>query len=154
AELLSDDIDTVIGAGRGGGAENAIPYANSVPWCPVRKRIVMVGGDHGDAPPRHIEYDEAANRWLLIDRGIGSHAYQQTAVDPYPGDIYQRYGGDLYRYTGQTWVSVATIPFNVSQVASVALAWWSGPYLNAGGHGVLTVYNGNTATISAFDPAR
>src|SRR6185295_2081553 len=51
AELLADDIDAVIGAGRAGGAENAIPYAKSVPWCPIRKRIVIVGGDQGDAPP-------------------------------------------------------------------------------------------------------
>jgi hypothetical protein len=37
---------------------------------------------------------------------------------------------------------------------SVALAWWRGAYPNAGGHGVLTVYDGNRRTISAFDPTR
>ena len=154
AELIAEDIDAVIGVGRPGNSEVAVPYANSAPWCPIRKRIVIVGSDHGDAPIRHIEYDDATNKWYLIDRGIGSHQYQQVAVDPYSGDIYQRYGADLYRYTGQTWVSVSAIPFNVSQIASVALAWWSGPYPGAGGHGVLTVYSGNAGTISAYDPTR
>ena len=152
AELIAEDIDAVIGVGAGGTAV-AIPYANSVPWCPIRKRIVFVGCDHGDVPARHIEYDDATNRWLLIERGLGSHNYQHVAVDPFSSDIYQRFAGDLYRYTGQTWAPVASIPFNISQVASVALTWWSGAYPNAGGHGVLTVYNGNTATLSAFDPA-
>ena len=72
--------------------------------------------------------------------------------DPFSGDIYQRFAGTLYRYTGAEWKEVTTIPFNISQVASVALAWWSGPFPGAGGHGVLTVYSGNAGTISAFDP--
>ena len=151
AELVAEDIDAVVGVGYPGNAENAIPYANSVPWCPIRKRIVIVGTDHGDKP-RHIEYDDATNQFVLIERTLGSHNYQHVAVDPHAGDIYQRLAGNLYRYTGREWATVAVIPLRLSQVASVALAWWSGPYPGAGGHGVLTVYSGNAGTISAFDP--
>jgi len=152
SELIAEDIDAVIGVEMSVHTGVAIPLANSVPWCPIRKRIVLVGQDRGDDPARHIEYDDATNRYLLIDRGLGSHNYQHVAVDPYSSDIYQRWGEDLYRYTGTTWAQASVIPSNIAQIASVALAWWSGPYPGAGGHGVLTVYNGNEGTISAFDP--
>ena len=82
---------------------------------------------------------------------MGSHHYQHVAVDPYAGDVYLWLAGNLYRYTGQEWALV-TLTQGLSQLASLALAWWSGPYPGAGGHGVLTVYSGNAGTISAFDP--
>ena len=151
AELIADDLDAVVGVGRVGNDEVAIPFANSAPWCPIRKRIVFVGTDHGDAP-RHIEYDDATNKWSLIERTKGLAQLPARRRRPSSGDIYQRFAGTLYRYTGAEWKEVTTIPFNISQVASVALAWWSGPFPGAGGHGVLTVYSGNAGTISAFDP--
>ena len=154
AELIATDIDAVVGVGHAGNSEVAIPYANSAPWCPIRKRIVIVGADHGDLA-RHMEYDDATNRFLHIGMAPGGvHHYQHVAVDPYAGDIYFRLGSgrDLYRYTGTEWRLVTTIPVNVAEVATVALCWWSGPFPGAGGHGVLTVYSGSEATISVFDP--
>ena len=44
---------------------------------------------------------------------MGSHNYQHVAVDPCSGDIYLRFAGNLYRYTGRGMeATVTVIPFN------------------------------------------
>ena len=53
AELVAQDIDGVVGSDTHGDTEVAIPYANSAPWCPIRKRIVIVGMDNGDVTASH-----------------------------------------------------------------------------------------------------
>ncbi len=63
-----------------------IQFTNSMPWNPIRNGIWIVGQDHGDFPPWHSEYVD--NTFVAHSRGMGSHGYQHSAVNPHTGDIY------------------------------------------------------------------
>lgn len=153
-ELVSQDIDSVLAvSGNPGGSQVSIPFCNSMPWNPSTGRIEVVSADHGETGgSRHMAYDDASNRWLLVDRGIGTHGYQHVAVNPHTGDMYQRVDGDIYKYVGGSWTKATTIPENLTQVPAVALSWWSGSFKGVGPQGALMVYSGNFGTINIWDP--
>lgn len=176
AQLSAGNQSATLGVGDSTGS--MLPYTNSMPWNPLKRRIEILARDHNDGAItlgiRHAAYDEATNSFISHGRypefPIG-HGYDHTEVNPYTGDLYHKYYGSvgngplrIYKQMfGQTaWTQPPTI--NAGQNIIFGTCWWAGPFTGGGGLGTqggLAIFSSGASNgratdgfIGIYDPVR
>lgn len=162
APLVVADQDTVLGVGNVSGS--MIHYSNSMPWNAWSRKIEILAEDHNWGAVRYAQYDELANRFILVtaDAGLGTntqHGYDHNSLNPSTGDYYYRpaWIGDPHIVVKKKLLGAATtftdlplLPTNYEQIA-IASTWWSGAFLGAGSQGCLMIFNSGDAFGNALD---
>jgi hypothetical protein len=155
----ANDQNAMLGIGPSSGT--MLIYCNSMPWNPVTKCIEIVAMDHNGGQQRHVRYDEASNRFVLIgtvSTGTGTeHGYDHSSVNPYTGDLYHRkFSGftgtisSVKKVRGSTAFSALPNVAASDQVA-IGTCWWSGTFAGAGSQGCFMLFNSGNASGGASD---
>jgi hypothetical protein len=158
AKLNVGNQDAVLGVGSISGT--MINYCNSMPWNPLSKVVEILGQDHNYPAMRHVRFDAASNRFVLVadNAGIGTgHGYDHVSLNPYNGDLYVRlYSG----FSGK--ISCMKKPFGASAFSAVpdvvaddqvamGTCWWPGTFVGGGAQGSFMVFATGSANGSATD---
>jgi hypothetical protein len=137
---------------------NILPYANSMPWDPINKKIHILGMDHGAPEIVYLQYNATTHSFAQMPGpGNASHGNDHNALNPVTGDLYHRvYGfapaGVSVKKRSNSSGSWSQLP-NWSGMAQVAIGatWWSGSFAGAGAQGALVLFNSGNATGGASD---
>jgi hypothetical protein len=159
AQLTVADQNAMLGVGSVSGS--MIGFASTMPWNPHSKVIEIIGNDHNYGRTRHVRYDVASNRFVLVadDAGLGSaHGYDHQAVNPHTGDVYSRlysgFTGSIRARKkilgGSSFVDIPSVAANPEQVA-IGTTWWSGPFAGGGSQGSYVIFNSGNSTGGAND---